>query len=223
MPSSPTRAASRRRRERDIVDATRALFDQHGLQDAPIERIAKAVGINKALIYRHFESKEELFVLTMTRYLDELAERLGTVDETSGPLVRLRDASDRFAGFCLEYPAFLDCAMSLMRRPAAQLRERVSDGVWVRLGQSMARCLEPLSRILAAGSQEGVFHVDDPDFTANHLWTVALGGMHLARIGVGVRMAGAGAPAVFPVDPQDVRRACVETALALVTASGATA
>ena len=31
----------RRRRERDIVDATRALFDERGMQDVPIEDIAR--------------------------------------------------------------------------------------------------------------------------------------------------------------------------------------
>ncbi len=66
----------RREREREIVAATRRLFDERGLQDAPIEDIARAVGINKALIYRHFSSKEELFVLTLTSYLTDLAERL---------------------------------------------------------------------------------------------------------------------------------------------------
>src|SRR5581483_3488646 len=79
LPSS--RASVRREREREIVAATRALFDQRGMQDAPIEEIARAVGINKALIYRHFASKEELYVLTLTSYLSELAERL---DETPG-------------------------------------------------------------------------------------------------------------------------------------------
>ena len=65
-------ASTRRERERDIVEATRALFDERGLQDAPIDEIARAVGINKALIYRVFASKEELFVLTAASYLDEL-------------------------------------------------------------------------------------------------------------------------------------------------------
>src|SRR3712207_7463117 len=36
------------------------------------EEIARAVGINKALIYRVFASKEDLFVLTVTHYLEEL-------------------------------------------------------------------------------------------------------------------------------------------------------
>ena len=50
----------RRERERDLVRATRALFDERGLQDAPIEEIARAVGIARGLIYRQFSSKEEL-------------------------------------------------------------------------------------------------------------------------------------------------------------------
>jgi AcrR family transcriptional regulator len=218
MPSAQTgRAARRRRREREIVDATRRLFDERGMQDAPIDEIAKAVGINKAVIYRHFESKEELFVLTVTRYLDELAAAFPDAD-AGHPIERLRDVTDRFARFCLAYPAFLDCAMSLMRRPAGELRLRVSGAVWFQLGQGMAACLDPLSRLLAVGTQQGAFDVDDPDFVANQLWTSALGTMHLARIGVGVRLAAPGAPAVFAVDPQRVRQACIDAAVALVAA-----
>src|ERR671923_979057 len=97
------RASARREREREIVEATRALFDERGVQDAPMEEIARAVGINKALIYRVFASKEELFVLTVTHYLDELREH------ALEPHEGLRDALDRFTRFCLRYPAFLDC------------------------------------------------------------------------------------------------------------------
>src|SRR5918992_5099810 len=64
----------RRVRERELVEATRALFDERGMQDAPIEEIAKSVGIARGLIYRQFSSKEELFVLTVTDYLAELSE-----------------------------------------------------------------------------------------------------------------------------------------------------
>src|SRR5881396_988351 len=80
-----SRASARREREREIVEATRALFDERGVQDAPMEEIARAVGINKALIYRHFASKEELFVLTVVRYLAELNERFADVDENLEP------------------------------------------------------------------------------------------------------------------------------------------
>src|SRR3954471_19162246 len=121
---SRARRASREAREAHIVDATRALFDERGVQDAPIDDIARAVGINKALIYRHFASKDELFVLTMTRYLAELAERVSTeLDTDDAPRRQLERAIGEYTAFCLQYPAFLDCALSLMRHPAEELRD----------------------------------------------------------------------------------------------------
>ena len=204
----PPPATTRNQRERDLVEATRALFDERGLQDAPMDEIARSVGINKALIYRVFASKEELFVLTVTHYLDELREAASDATD-------LRGALDHFTRFCLRYPAFLDCALSLMRRQAAELRERVSEGVWLRLGRSMAACLAPLSAILAADG------VEDPDFAANRLYTQVLGTMHLARLGAGVREAAPGVPDVFVIDPERLRAACVEDALAIAGAGPA--
>jgi AcrR family transcriptional regulator len=203
----PPAASTRRDRERDLVRATRALFDERGVQDAPIDEIARAVGINKALIYRVFASKEELYVLTVTDYLDELRER--ALEPHDG----LRDALDRFTRFCLRYPAFLDCALSLMRRPAAELRERVGEGTWLRLGASMSACLAPLARILA---EEGV---REPDFTANRIYTQVLGTMHLARVGLGVSEAAPGVPGAFSLDAERVRLACVSDAIALARAA----
>ncbi len=217
--SSTTSPASRRReREREIVAATRLLFDERGLQDAPIESIARAVGINKALIYRHFSSKEELYVLTLSSYLADLAEQLEDVPTELGAVARLEDGWWRYTNFCLEHPAFLDCGLSLMRRSAEELREAISDAVWIRLGQNMAACLNKLSRILAEGAEQGVFSVEDPDFTANQLYAQTLGTMHLARIGMGVRTTVGGIPEPFPIEPAHVQRACIDAALASVGA-----
>ena len=209
------RATARREREREIVDATRALFDERGMQDAPIEEIARAVGINKALIYRHFASKEELFILAMTRYLADLAASVPPLDLDGDPEAQLRTAVEAYTRFCLDYPAFLDCALSLMRRPAAELGASVTEATWFALGRGMASCLGPLARVLAHGAQRGVFTVEDPDFTANHLYTQVLGTMHLARIGVGVREVAPGIPQAFEIDPERVRSACVADAMAL--------
>lgn len=207
-----------RRREQDIVDATRALFDERGMQDVPIDDIARAVGLSRALIYRHFSSKEELFILTVTRYLAELSERLEAASAAAAnPTARLEAVTSAFADFALEYPAFLDCGVSLLRRPSEVLREMVSDAVWIRLGQGMASCLGVCAEVLADGRDAGVFTVEDPDFTANHLWTVALGTMHLARSGVGVARTANG-PAAFPVAPERVRDAAVRAAFAIATA-----
>jgi AcrR family transcriptional regulator len=214
-----SRATARRAREHEIVEATRALFDERGVQDAPVEEIARAVGINKALIYRHFGSQEELFILTVTSYLAELEHRFAEVDETLDPSTQLREVSERYGAFCRDYPAFLDCALSLMRRPYPELVERVSAGVLFRLGQAMSGCLSRLSRILAEGAEQGVFRVNDPDYIANYLYAQGLGAMHLARVGAGVRMLAPGVPQMFPIDPADVVRTAVEGTFAYITAA----
>jgi AcrR family transcriptional regulator len=205
----------RRVREGDLVTATRALFDGRGVQDAPIEEIAKAVGIARGLIYRVFSSKEELFVLTVTDYLAELADALEEAVESGADTVeQARSCVEAYARFCARYPAFLDCSLSLMQRPARELNAMVSESVWLRLGQGMARCLEQVSSVLRAGVAAGSFDIEDPDYMANLLWTQTLGAMHLARIRVGVREVAPGIPELFRVDPEQVVQSCVRSALA---------
>ena len=207
-------------RERELVAATRALFDERGVQEAPIEEIARSVGIARGLVYRHFSSKEELFVLTVTDYLAELAELLETAIASAGePAARLERVAEAYAGFCQRYPAFLDSSLALMHRPAAELQETVSESVWMRLGQGMASCTGQLADVLRAGAESGAFEIEDPDYMANVLWTQTLGAMHLARIGVGVRRLAPGVPGLFTVNPDQIVRSCVESALATVRAT----
>jgi AcrR family transcriptional regulator len=211
----PTRRERHRARELTIVATTRALFDERGRRDAPVDEIAHAAGVNKALIYRSFDSKEEIFVLTLADYLAELQARATELPEPEDHVLALRQACECYVDFCMEYPAFLDCALALMQRPGAELRERVSGAVWFRLGRAMAACLGPLERLLAAGGEVGVFAVDDPAFTANRLYAQVLGSMHLARVGVGVREAAPGVAETFEIAPERVRESCIEDALAL--------
>src|SRR3954470_17368771 len=168
----PQTALARRERERDLVRATRALFDERGIQDAPIEEIARAVGIARGLVYRHFSSKEELYVLTVTNYLRELDGVLEDAAVPGGdPVAQLERWARAFAGFCQRYPAFLDCALSLMRRPARELHDMVSESIWLRLGQGIATCVHRVSQLLEQGRDAGAFAIEDPDYLANVLWT----------------------------------------------------
>ena len=208
----PPATVTRRERERDLVSATRKLFDERGMQDAPIDEIAKAVGIARGLIYRQFSSKDELFVLTVTDYLDELDGVLAAAIDADSPRRRLEQCAAAYASFCERYPAFLDCSMSLMRRPAGDLRAIVSESVWLRLGQGMVASIDQLTRILRD------IGCENPAYMANVMWVQTLGVMHLARLGIGLREAGPGVPGVFQVDSERLVRTCVEIALATVGA-----
>lgn len=216
-----TAAAVRRRaREKEILDATRALFDERGVRDAQIEDIARAVGINRAIIYRHFSGKEELFALTLVGYLDDLDARLAAGDAPGAdPTSRLRAITEAFIDFGIEFPAFVDCAQTLMRRPGPELLEEVSEGAVYRLGRGIATCLARVAEVLEAGIADGTFQRQDVHLLANTLYATGLGGMQLARVGMLVKEAAPGVPTVVPLSPEQVKEHMVATALAMATST----
>jgi AcrR family transcriptional regulator len=207
----------RRAREREILDATRALFDARGVRDAQVEDIARAVGVNRAIIYRHFSGKEELFALTLVGYLDDLEQRLSTVSTRLGPRNRIRALTEEFVDFGLAHPAFVDCAQTLMRRPGPELLEEISESALFRLGRGIASCLRHVTDALKAGVASGDFEVPDVDLLANTLYASGLGALQLARVGMLVKEAAPGVPVVAPLSHQQVKAYLVATALALTT------
>jgi AcrR family transcriptional regulator len=202
-----------------IATATKDLFDQRGMREAQIDDVARAVGISKALIYRHFSSKEDLYVQTVLLYLDELRDILGEVETEGDPLSRLLDCSAAFVDYCLEHPAFLDCCLALMQGPEQELRETVSDGVVIRLGRRMADCLGVFADILRDGAEAGEFDVEDPDLVANFLYTATLGALHLPRVGVGVRRGTQGVADLFEIGDEEVAKLSQDLCLGAVGVS----
>jgi len=221
LPMSRQPAAARRRaREREILRATRELFDESGVRDAQIEDIARAVGVNRAIIYRHFSGKEELFALTLVSYLEELEERLTTAARSRRtPTTQLVAVTEAFVDFGVEYPAFVDCAQTLMRRPGPELLDEISESALFRLGRGISGCLTQLSDVLDAGVDAGDFAVPDSTLLANHMYASGLGALQLARVGMLVKESAPGIPAIAPVSAVEVRKYVVATALALATAA----
>ncbi|KAJ1684235.1 hypothetical protein LUZ63_020528 [Rhynchospora breviuscula] len=210
--------ARRRAREREILDATRALFDERGVRDAQIEDVARAVGVNRAIIYRHFSGKEELFALTLVGYLDDLAAELRAVPTTGEPVDRVGAITGAFVDFGLEHPAFVDCAQTLMRRPGPELLDEISESALFRLGRGIAGCLAVLTDALRAGNEAGDFKVPDVDLLANTLYASGLGALQLARVGMVVKEVAPGIPAVEPLSPAQIKQHLVDTALTFARA-----
>jgi AcrR family transcriptional regulator len=209
-------AARRRQREKEILDASRALFDARGVRDAQIEDIARAVGINRAIIYRHFSGKEELFALTLVGYLEELDARLAAADdEQAAPVVRLRGITEAFIDYGLEFPAFVDCALTLMRRPGSELWEEISEGAMFRLGRGISTCLARVAAAIQAGVDDGTFHTEDVHLLANTLYAAGLGGMQLARVGMLVKEAAPGIPTVATLSRERVKEHLVASSIAM--------
>lgn len=214
-----TTAAERRRvREKEIIGATRALFDQRGVRDAQIDDIARAVGINRAIVYRHFTGKEEIFALTLVEYLGELREALVAADEPdSSATERLRAIVGAFATYGVAHPAFVDCAQALMRRTGTELLEEISEDAMLRLGRGMSGCLAVLTTVLGDGAASGEFTVSDPVLLSNMLYASGLGALQLARVGLLVTESAPGVPGIGGVSAEQVTEYLVSSTLALVT------
>lgn len=188
------------------------------MRDAQIEDIARAAGINRAIIYRHFSGKEELFALTVEGYLEELLERLTLARAgRRTPATKLTAVVEAFADYGLEYPAFVDCALALMRRPGPELLDEVSEPALVRLGRGIVGCLKVFQDVLKEGVESGDFQLKEPDLSANFMYASALGALQLNRIGMMVHEAAPGIPAMSAVTVDQVKEMLVKSALALAT------
>jgi AcrR family transcriptional regulator len=211
-------AARRRLREREILAATRRLFDERGVRDAQIEDIARAVGINRAIVYRHFTGKEELFALTLVGYLEELRARMAEGDATEGDArERLTAIVTSFVDYGLAHPAFVDCAQALMRRTGPELLDEISESAMFRLGRAISGCLSLLSDVIEAGVASGEFHVEDPSLLANTLYASGLGALQLARVGILVTEVAPGIPGVGSISSDQVKHYLVTSAIAVAT------
>src|SRR4051812_27998619 len=209
-------AVRRRAREKAILAATRSLFDERGVAEAQIEDIARAVGINRAIVYRHFTGKEELFALALVGYLDELGAALtGAADSKKKPREQLAAIVSAFVDYGVAHPAFVDCAHSLMRRTGTELFDEISEGAMLRLGRAIAACLAVLRRTLEAGARSGDFTVADPVLLANTLYATGLGGLQLARVGLVIDEASPGVPHVGTIGAEQVKSLLLTSALAM--------
>jgi len=114
-----------------LLDAAEDVFAEKGFTAATLDDIAYAAGYTKGAIYKHFATKEELFLAVSDRYwrryFDTFAEVMATADQV-GPreldeiAVRWRELSrDRGA----EHAALgHEFTLYLLRNPEA--RERVA-------------------------------------------------------------------------------------------------
>lgn len=96
-------ALKRTRGGRDrLLQAATELFNAHSLAGTSLQMIANALGIRKASIYSHFESKEELINSLLVPVLDEAEAAVGRLQ--AGPDQDRAEAGARFlADFYVEH------------------------------------------------------------------------------------------------------------------------
>jgi AcrR family transcriptional regulator len=73
-----------------IVEAAGQLFGERGYEATRLDDVAAAAGVTKPILYRHFDSKQALYVALLERHRDDLATFTGLIPEAGTPAQRLR-------------------------------------------------------------------------------------------------------------------------------------
>jgi AcrR family transcriptional regulator len=92
-------------RERRVIDAAVSAFAEHGSSSVSVDVIAARAGINKALVYEHFASKDELFARAVRRERDHLVSFIGARRAPAGDTRdRIRAHFHAFVEFSAQHP-----------------------------------------------------------------------------------------------------------------------
>lgn len=77
-------------RESAIIDATCTLLARKGYDLMTMDEVAADVGLAKASLYKHFDSKEALAAAAMIRLIDQTTAALEALPQTLSPIEKLR-------------------------------------------------------------------------------------------------------------------------------------
>lgn len=87
---SMSRLPAAKRREQ-LLDHAAEIFSKHGYARATTAQLAKAAGVTEPIIYRHFESKRDLFIALIERTGERTVKQWeAQLAETADPAARLR-------------------------------------------------------------------------------------------------------------------------------------
>jgi AcrR family transcriptional regulator len=163
-----SRLKAPQRRQQLIAVATKQ-FAKYGYDAATTAAIAKAAHVTEPILYRHFGSKEELFVAIIrdvsTRTLEHWRE---LIDSTDNPAEQLREIARQFPAHLKE----LGDAYRVVHNALTTNRDRKVISV---LREHYKQIEEFFHGIISAGVKRGLFRCPNPTTVSWLLIDVGLG------------------------------------------------
>lgn len=140
------------RTKRNILLAAIKEFAQHGLGGARVDRIADLAGSNKAMIYSHYGSKDELYIAALRQVYIDIRSRERTLNISH---MAPKDAMRTLVEFTLRHfvanPEFIRMLNT----------ENLHGGTYIRqiddIGELQSPLLEQIGRVLESGKMMGIF------------------------------------------------------------------
>ena len=151
-----------------ILKAAKEIFFRDGFADTNLDEIAARAEVGKGTLYRHFESKVELYVAVLAAGGAAFDAAMRTaVEEGEGALARLRSIGRFYRRYWSERPDYF-YIFSVLHLPEvighlspARLAE--VRGIW-------ERPLRQLEQVIADGVRSGELRPCDPWVMANVIW-----------------------------------------------------
>jgi len=142
VPAEPVRRLRRAERREQILAAATRAFARAGFAATSLDDVAAEAGITRVILYRHFESKADLYRAVLDRAYTRLAETVGTGDYGEDAIPALvRTAAADPSAFRLLFrhaarePEFRDFADSLGAASAEvaqrDLARQIPPGPWL--------------------------------------------------------------------------------------------
>jgi AcrR family transcriptional regulator len=82
-----------------IVEAAGRMFGEHGYEATRLDQIAAAAGVTKPILYRHFDSKRDLYLALLERHRADLPGFVAAMPAVGSPEDRLRAVLDLWLAY----------------------------------------------------------------------------------------------------------------------------
>jgi AcrR family transcriptional regulator len=103
MSRNPTRRLSGDERREVIVAAAGRLFGERGYDGTRLDEIARAAGVTKPILYRHFADKRALYLALLERHRDDLGSFAAAVPAQGDVADRVRAVLEVWVAYVADH------------------------------------------------------------------------------------------------------------------------
>jgi AcrR family transcriptional regulator len=136
-----------------IIETATRLFSTQGYSNTSLSQVAKEASVSKALIFWHFENKENLFRTAVQRTLEPYF--INVVDDLEGldEAAQIKRLIDQYYSFVSQNMYSVKFLLSLILR-----EDKHPDDVVGHMAELQRIYQKLMADILEGGRQSGVFH-----------------------------------------------------------------
>ena len=166
-------------RREQLIEVATKLFAKSGYEATTTAAIAEAAGVTEPILYRHFDSKQELFV-AIVRSVSKL-----TLEHWRDVIGSIKDPAEQIRRIAQEFPRHISQladAYHVIHGALATSRDRKVLAV---MKEHYAQIEKFFSQIITAGQESGVFRPQlDPKGPA---WQLIMTGIGYAMIALNLQ------------------------------------